>query len=627
MRTILLLALLAGPVAAGPLFFRDASVGLTFRVPTGWSPVRDAPGDGTYYQDPYGAGRLKVTVEECPLDDISMVPAAIETAMARGRMKASGKPELTVIGSYPCVQVSFEPPHRDGSAPSLLFVHYLVGRREIAFRLVGAGSAWPAARRALVDSLHSLSITGMPRHAPPGPVQGIPAHDAIVVAPPGFRPMAAGGGDTLARFVEPTSKQLFGVTWTRGPLLAPADVAEQFFTGLAEAGFHVGDRESSVQGAWPSVTAEATSVLDDTAVAVLFHLVFVHDRTFQVTATCRRAEASGCMPAVRRAARALTIGPPDDEGAVYRNPSYLGGVAPPRTVHVEVTALVHDAPETIPRATLALPLPRNHEPFQTVRIEGWSASPDDLVFDEWGNPTAAFHLTDVGSTARQRVVIRYACTVTPMTVRAADGGTATVSPRLEHGLTCSTETVPLGHPRVAAFATRALGRATGSGPAERLRRLLDAVAATAPSTAPSQPPGGTAWGRGALFALAHPDEAGPSERVDLFAALARDEGLPTRRCFGHLLPDEADGPPLPHAWCEVFLPPAGWIPCDPTPLVPGEPATMGVWSPRYLLLSHDGPTAVEATGPDAVTLWRGHTRGSLDRPAAAVEVARRVARP
>ncbi|NWF96293.1 MAG: transglutaminase domain-containing protein [Candidatus Thorarchaeota archaeon] len=51
------------------------------------------------------------------------------------------------------------------------------------------------------------------------------------------------------------------------------------------------------------------------------------------------------------------------------------------------------------------------------------------------------------------------------------------------------------------------------------------------------------------------------EHADLFIALTRAVGIPSRRVTGHIY---RGGPePEPHAWCEVFLDSVGWVPVDP----------------------------------------------------------------
>ncbi len=51
------------------------------------------------------------------------------------------------------------------------------------------------------------------------------------------------------------------------------------------------------------------------------------------------------------------------------------------------------------------------------------------------------------------------------------------------------------------------------------------------------------------------------EHTDLFIALTRTVGIPSRRVVGHLFRGGPD--PEPHAWGEVYLESKGWIPVDP----------------------------------------------------------------
>jgi transglutaminase-like putative cysteine protease len=66
--------------------------------------------------------------------------------------------------------------------------------------------------------------------------------------------------------------------------------------------------------------------------------------------------------------------------------------------------------------------------------------------------------------------------------------------------------------------------------------------------------------RGAVRAVLE-KEGDCDEHADLFIALTRAAGIPSRRIVGHFF--RGDMEPEPHAWCEVFLEDRGWIPVDP----------------------------------------------------------------
>ena len=66
--------------------------------------------------------------------------------------------------------------------------------------------------------------------------------------------------------------------------------------------------------------------------------------------------------------------------------------------------------------------------------------------------------------------------------------------------------------------------------------------------------------RGAIRAALE-KEGDCDEHADLFVALTRAVGIPSRRVVGHFF--RGDQEPELHAWCEVYLQDRGWIPVDP----------------------------------------------------------------
>ncbi len=626
-KIILCFVLLLYPIflSAAPLYHTEESVDLTFRFPKDWRKVRDPAQKGqalgSYYTDPQSIGQLKISVEDCPVDDISLVPWAMKKAMNQGAMRLSGEPRLARIGHYPCVVLDV-PQKRGALTPAALFVHYLVGNKEIAFRLAGIGPQWKAVKEEFLLALEELHIGLLPRDCPPGPIKVVENHSAVVVAPSGFRPLKKVPGDVVARFTEPQKERLFDITWHKRPLLTHQELAESFLLGLTKDGFNIKNQEANTDSYWPAVKAETETIMGGTEVTIFFYLLFLPHRVYQVSGTCHRKDAKAYRDSFFAAARAFRVGGPRPEAEFYHNPSFMTNVGENRVATIEWTAKIREAREAYPMGTLATQLTRNFPPYQSVKVLGWSQTPNHLSFDEWNNLLAAFYLNDVGKRARQRVTIKMAVTVKSMTIEVENGKGLRLPPHIEHLLTSPTRNIPLCHPRIGVFAKSAL-KDVKMTPKDVINALLNAVAATAPGPAGSQII--KEWGRGALFAVAKPEEAGASERVDLLTALLRERKLPTRRIYGHLLPRKGEkGALIPHCWCEVYLPPAGWIPLDPTPLINGVPPQMGHWSDRYVCSSIEGPGNVEKQGPDAVRMWRGHCLPNINELPVLIEVTRKV---
>ncbi len=73
---------------------------------------------------------------------------------------------------------------------------------------------------------------------------------------------------------------------------------------------------------------------------------------------------------------------------------------------------------------------------------------------------------------------------------------------------------------------------------------------------------------GAIVALEEPNNAICQEYVDVFVALARADGIPTRMIAGYGDPPDINVNPLPpdilHAWVQFYTPSFGWVTADPT---------------------------------------------------------------
>jgi transglutaminase-like putative cysteine protease len=73
---------------------------------------------------------------------------------------------------------------------------------------------------------------------------------------------------------------------------------------------------------------------------------------------------------------------------------------------------------------------------------------------------------------------------------------------------------------------------------------------------------------GAIVALEEPNNAICQEYVDVFIALARADGIPSRMIAGYGDPPDINVNPLPpdilHAWVQFYTPSFGWVTADPT---------------------------------------------------------------
>ena len=112
---------------------------------------------------------------------------------------------------------------------------------------------------------------------------------------------------------------------------------------------------------------------------------------------------------------------------------------------------------------------------------------------------------------------------------------------------------------------------------------------------------------GAITALNHPDKALCSEFTDLFIALARAAGIPSREVDGYAYTPNKDIRPLSfngtvlHAWPEYYDPQLGWIMIDPT----WQNTTGGVdyfskFDLNHFVLDIRGSSSVDPTTADDV---------------------------
>jgi transglutaminase-like putative cysteine protease len=209
-------------------------------------------------------------------------------------------------------------------------------------------------------------------------------------------------------------------------------------------------------------------------------------------------------------------------------------------------------------------------------------------------------------------------------------------PALRYRYTLSSTNVPYKHPRVISFVERWIKDDEIKTREETVETILKAVNLyTVPRKEPlsgsmnetgrNQKTDVTRmqWGSGALYALAHPESCGPSERADLLTAALRDRNIPVRRLYGHLL-SPSGKTMIPHVWCEVFISPAGWVPADPTSLEENVQPILGLWSERYVFISREGPDFIVKSGPDRALLQEGYSRAHTKTMDIGIEVTRVV---
>jgi len=599
-------------VLARSLVFRHEGTGLWFRLPAGWQKatdvrLRNASAPGATYSDATGSARLAISIEKSPIRDLSLVPRAIEQAAAHGALPLFAKPAITRFNDYPCVVV--EPTQRNSTRGTIgsLFVHFIIEDLEIAFKLVGAGSQYDQARSQFLAALSQIRIERLPRGAPAGPVVYCNEYDATIVGPAGFLLEQQNAGSLLARFTDSTSEAVFDVTRHRVPLVPLERLAEEFSSNLKNNGFTILSLNTGKQGIWPHISLQTKASMDGIEVAISFNLVVVLGNAFQVASTCLASHAKEFQARFAVAARALRVGPESFEFDQYRNASFLEHLGErSESFTVEQLTSISRLDRSEPTATLLLPLLRSYEPYQSLELEGWSAPPSTVIFDQWGNADGVFFLTGLGTRSTHRMVVRSnvqlrsAQMTLPTTLTACN-----LPPLMQARLTSPSPGCPVGHPRLDGLAASFIG--TTSDRVSRIRALFDGVVRHTTRTAPPEQSIST-WGKGALFALTHPGECGPLERCDLLIALMRRQAIASRHVYGYLVAEDGlSKAPRPHAWCELYLPPAGWVPADPTPLTTTDQPVLGRWSARYIVQAVESEGA-HGSGPDRAFLGHGHER-------------------
>lgn len=223
----------------------------------------------------------------------------------------------------------------------------------------------------------------------------------------------------------------------------------------------------------------------------------------------------------------------------------------------EVLELKNSLPDSPVRVTILLPVIQEEKPFQQVRPEGMSPSPQRQFRDSLGNRLAEY-VIDLPGGGKARIEARYRIKVYDFIV---DADTSRIPGRCEVPSQVRTflqpqQYIESAHPRIIEAASRVT--AGESLPYYEALKLYDYMIDEFTFELTRKP-------NSALGAL----DAGIVQCCDatlLYIALCRARGIPARYVGGlYLVPEERwEDQDSTHAWAEIYIPPYGWIPVDPT---------------------------------------------------------------
>jgi transglutaminase-like putative cysteine protease len=218
---------------------------------------------------------------------------------------------------------------------------------------------------------------------------------------------------------------------------------------------------------------------------------------------------------------------------------------------VERLTVVNEGPGQPDKQNLWMALLRDLPPYQAVASIEIAPESYQIVTDEYGNRYAEFDLADIPPGTTVPIEIRYRVTVNELEYDLAG-----CEGEVADAFTQAELHIESNNPQIVELA-RELADGKRST-CEQVRAFYDHVGNSLVYSY-----NGADWG--AQAALGHMG-SDCTEYASLLIALCRAEGIPARYVEGLWVGDEGDEGTArtEHAWSEVYLPGAGWVPVDPT---------------------------------------------------------------
>lgn len=203
------------------------------------------------------------------------------------------------------------------------------------------------------------------------------------------------------------------------------------------------------------------------------------------------------------------------------------------------------------KQNLWVALIRDMHPYQTVESRQITPPGYEIVFDEYENQYAEFHLDKHPAGEVIRIEIDYKITVYEQNPDFVD-----CEGELPIEYTQPELHIESANPQIISLASNlSKGKST---PCEQVRSFYDYIGDHLIYTSNRKE-----WGAQAALG---PMGADCTEYASLMIALSRAEGIPARYLEGLLYLDSRNqgNAQIEHAWLDVYLPGVGWAAMDPT---------------------------------------------------------------
>lgn len=213
--------------------------------------------------------------------------------------------------------------------------------------------------------------------------------------------------------------------------------------------------------------------------------------------------------------------------------------------------LFNEGPGQPEKQNIWVALIRDFAPYQEVRSMKISPEDYELVIDEYGNQYAEFDFSKHSAGATKTVQINYQVVVNELAYDLSDCTGELLNDFIQPELHIES-----ANPQIAALATElSRGKSTVC---QQVRAFYDYIGNELVYTF-----NGENWGAQAALG---PMGADCTEYASLLAALSRAQGIPARYYEGllYLNKETSAIARIEHAWLDVYMPGAGWVPLDPT---------------------------------------------------------------